>query len=106
MGFGTDLMGELEYAQSREFAIRGQVQNGADVLRSATSINAEILQMSGQLGVIQPGALADLIAVHGNPVVDVSLLADPARNLTMIMQDGRLIRHELTMRTVERRVMA
>ncbi len=106
MGFGTDLMGEMEYAQSREFAIRGQVQDGAAVLRSATSMNAEILQMQGQLGVIRPGALADLIAVRGNPVAYVSLLADPARNLSMIMQDGRFHRQELAVRTVEARTMA
>ena len=47
MGFGTDLMGEMEYAQSQEFAIRGRVQRPVDVLRSATSINAEILQQAG-----------------------------------------------------------
>jgi imidazolonepropionase-like amidohydrolase len=98
MGFGTDLMGELEYAQSREFAIRGKVQSGDAVLRSATSINAEILQMSGELGVVAPGALADLIAVRGNPLRDVSLLADPARTLALIMQDGRLHRNELPCR--------
>ncbi len=98
MGFGTDLMGELEYAQSREFAIRGRVQTGAAVLRSATSINAEILQMSGQLGVVAPGALADLIAVRGDPLRDVALLADPAKSLAMIMQDGLLHRNELPCR--------
>ncbi len=106
MGFGTDLMGELDYAQSREFAIRGQVQSGAAVLRSATSVNAEILQMSGQLGVVAPGALADLIAVRGDPLRDVSLLADPARNLAMIMQNGVAVRQELPCREVAARSMA
>jgi imidazolonepropionase-like amidohydrolase len=95
MGFGTDLMGELDYAQPREFAIRGRVQSGAAVLRSATSVNAEILQMSGQLGVVAPGALADLIAVRGNPLDDVALLADPARSLALIMRDCVAYRNEL-----------
>ncbi len=106
MGFGTDLMGELEYAQSREFAIRGQVQAGVDVLRSATSMNAEILQMTGQLGVIAEGALADLIVVRGNPLEMPALLADPVRNLAMIMQDGRLHRQELAMHSVSPRTIA
>jgi imidazolonepropionase-like amidohydrolase len=106
MGFGTDLMGELEYAQSREFAIRGQVQAGVDVIRSATSMNAEILQMSGQLGVIAEGALADLVVVRGNPLADPALLADPVSNLAMIMQDGRLHRQELAMRSVSQRTIS
>ncbi len=103
MGFGTDLMGELEYAQSREFSIRGKVQSGAEILRSATSINAEILQMSGQLGVIAPGALADLIAVRGDPLRDITLLAEPDRSLALILQEGKLYRNELPCRDVARR---
>jgi imidazolonepropionase-like amidohydrolase len=105
-GFGTDLMGELEYAQSREFAIRGRVQSGRDVLRAATMVNAEILQMSGQLGIIAPGALADLIAVRGDPLRDVALLADPARTLALIMQEGRLHRNELPCREAAPRTVS
>lgn len=79
LGFGTDLMGEMEYAQSDEFAIRGRVQKPADVLRSATSVNAEILQQNGRLGVIAPGAIADLIVCDGDPLRDISLLSQPHR---------------------------
>jgi imidazolonepropionase-like amidohydrolase len=95
LGFGTDLMGEMEYAQSQEFAIRGRVQRPVDILRSATSINAEILQQSGRLGVIAPGALADIIVCKGNPLKDVTLLADPKKNLCLIMKDGTFYRNEL-----------
>ena len=95
MGFGTDLMGEMEYAQSYEFAIRGRAQKPADILRSATSVNAEIIQQSGKLGVIRPGAMADMIVCAGNPLKDVTLLADPDKNLCLIMQGGRLHRNDL-----------
>jgi imidazolonepropionase-like amidohydrolase len=95
LGFGTDLMGEMEYAQSQEFAIRGRVQRPVDILRSATSINAEILQQSGCLGVIAPGAYADIIVCKGNPLKDVTLLADPTKNLSLIMKDGTFYRNEL-----------
>jgi imidazolonepropionase-like amidohydrolase len=47
MGFGTDLMGEMEYAQSYEFTIRGRAERPVDILRSATSVNAQILQQTG-----------------------------------------------------------
>lgn len=95
MGFGTDLMGEMEYAQSMEFSIRGRAQKPADILRSATSVNAEILQQSGRLGEIRVGALADMIVCEGNPLNDVALLSDPAKNLRLIMQGGKLHRNDL-----------
>lgn len=98
LGFGTDLMGEMEYAQSDEFAIRGRVQKPADILRSATSVNAEILQQSGRLGVIAPGAQADMIVCDGDPLRDIRLLADPKRNLRLIMKDGALHRNDLATR--------
>ena len=47
MGFGTDLMGEMEYAQSYEFTIRGRVERPVDVLKSATTVNAENPPASG-----------------------------------------------------------
>lgn len=97
MGFGTDLMGEMEYAQSYEFTIRGRVEKPADILRSATSINAEILQQSGRLGEIRVGALADMIVCEGDPLKDITLLAEPEKNLRLIMQGGRLHRNDLVM---------
>jgi imidazolonepropionase-like amidohydrolase len=95
MGFGTDLMGDMEYAQSQEFAIRGRVQRPVDVIRSATSVNAEILQQSGRLGVIAEGACADMIVCNGDPLKDVTLLADPAKNLSLIMKDGTFYKNNL-----------
>jgi imidazolonepropionase-like amidohydrolase len=77
MGFGTDLMGEMEYAQSQEFAIRGRVERPVDILRSATSINAEILQESGRLGEIRPGALADIVVCDADPFADIAVLSRP-----------------------------
>jgi imidazolonepropionase-like amidohydrolase len=95
MGFGTDLMGEMEYAQSHEFVIRARMQKPVDVLRSATSVNAEILQESGKLGVIVSGAVADLIVVDGNPLEDIALLDGQGENIPFIMQAGRVYRDRL-----------
>ncbi len=95
IGLGTDLMGELIDAQSREFSIRAQVLRNGDILRSATSVNAEILQKMGELGVVVPGALADLIVVDGNPLEDISLLEDPESRLLLIMKDGSIYKSRL-----------
>lgn len=100
MGFGSDLMGEMEFAQAHEFVIRAQVQKPIDVLRSATSINAEILNRTGELGCVAPGALADLVVVDGNPLEDIALLDGQGENLALIMQDGRLYKNRLEAREI------
>lgn len=98
MGFGTDLIGEMEFAQSEEFAIRGRAQKPVDILRSATSVNAEILQQGGKLGVIAPGAHADILVSDGDPLKTIALLAEPQKNLRMIMKGGALHRCDLDVR--------
>lgn len=89
MGFGTDLMGEMIAAQSKEFTLRGDVLKPMDIIRSATAINAEILGQTGRLGCIQPGALADLIVVDGDPSADIGLLEESRHAIQLIMKDGR-----------------
>jgi hypothetical protein len=66
-----------------------------EVWRSATSGNAELLQMSGQLGCSQPDAYADLPVTKGNPVKGPGLFKDPLANLLLIMKGGVCIRSAL-----------
>jgi imidazolonepropionase-like amidohydrolase len=89
MGFGTDLIGPHHTRHGTEFTLRSQVLTPFDILHSATAVNAEILQMQGKLGVIKPGAFADLLVVDGNPLADIRLLASNGRDITHIMVDGR-----------------
>jgi imidazolonepropionase-like amidohydrolase len=95
MGFGTDLIAEMGVAQSTEFVIRARAQKPADILRSATSVNAEILQMSGKLGVVAPGVIADLIVVDGNPLEKIDLLAGQGENIPVVMKGGAFHRNAL-----------
>lgn len=92
MGFGTDLLGDHHVRQGTEFTLRSHVLTPFDILHSATVVNAEILQMKDKLGVIKPGAFADLLVVDGNPLEDISLLAANGRHLEHIMVDGRFIK--------------
>jgi imidazolonepropionase-like amidohydrolase len=66
------------------------------VLKSATSINAEIVQRSGDLGVIAPGAIADILVVDGKPLKDISVLTEPEKNLRLIMKDGEIYKTDLS----------
>jgi imidazolonepropionase-like amidohydrolase len=68
--------------------IRAEVMSPFDLIRSATIVNAELLNRAGEIGVIAPGARADLIAVDGNPLADISLLDGQGEHITHIMKDG------------------
>jgi imidazolonepropionase-like amidohydrolase len=89
MGFGTDLLGETHEHQSAEFGIRAQVLTPVEILRSATVVNAEILGQEEELGVVAPGARADLLVVDGDPLADLSLLEGQGKHLAAVMKDGR-----------------
>jgi imidazolonepropionase-like amidohydrolase len=56
-------------------------------------INAELLNRPGELGVVAAGARADLIAVNGDPLADISLLDGQGEHLSVIMKDGVLHKH-------------
>jgi imidazolonepropionase-like amidohydrolase len=88
IGYGTDLLGPMHRYQSREFVIRAEAMAPFDIIRSATIVNAELLNRPGELGVVAPGARADLIAVDGDPLADISLLDGQGERLTHIMKDG------------------
>ena len=68
--------------------LRARVLPPLEILRSACVVNAEILNQAGRLGSICEGALADLLVVDGDPLTDVSVLAEPT-NLRVIMKDGQ-----------------
>jgi len=69
----------------------------------AISLNAELLERAGKrhpyqqgpLGVIKEGAYADIIIVDGNPLEDISLFADPEKNLKVIMKDGKIYKNTI-----------
>jgi imidazolonepropionase-like amidohydrolase len=93
IGYGTDLLGPMHQHQSREFVIRAEAMAPWEVIRSATIVNAELLNRSGELGVVAAGACADLIVVDGDPLVDISLLDGQGQHLSVIMKDGVLHKH-------------
>ncbi|MFQ5971312.1 MAG: amidohydrolase family protein [Alphaproteobacteria bacterium] len=95
MGLGTDLLGPLQIEQSREFLIRAEVLSPHEVICQATRVNAEILNKSGELGIIAEGALADMLVVDGNPLDDLGLLQDQGAHLAAIMKGGEFHKNQL-----------
>jgi imidazolonepropionase-like amidohydrolase len=100
--WGTDILFSAEQAaqQGQELAKMTRWYTPAEVLRIATSGNAELLALSGlrspypgKLGVVAEGALADLLLVDGDPLADLKLVADAAKNFMVIMKDGRVYKN-------------
>lgn len=102
--FGTDILfsHRLAQRQGQLLAKLAKWYSPAEVLAMATGTNAELLGLSGKrnpypgkLGVVEVGALADLLLVDGNPVADISLVENPAKNFVIIMKDGKIYKNML-----------
>ena len=103
--FGTDVFGAPQVYgwQSREFGARLQWFTPLEILQQATSINADLLALSGPrnpyggaaLGALEQGAWADLLVVDGNPLENLRLLEDPERNLRVIVKSGKIVKNTL-----------
>ncbi len=75
--------------------MRMGLDDPANMIRSATTINADLLMQTGSLGVIAPGAYADLLAIEGDPLSDLGVMSNPQKNLKLIMKDGVIYKNEL-----------
>ena len=93
--YGTDLFADTHDHQLEEFIIRSEVQPPADLIRAATSTAARLLQLEGQVGVVAPGAFADLLVIDGNPLEDIRVLTTPDQTLRLIMKEGRIYKNQL-----------
>ena len=96
IAFGTDLIGPMHRHQSLEFDLRRQVQKPIEVVQSATSRCAQLFNLTGKIGVIAPGAYADLLVIDGNPLEDLGLLQDQGRHLSIIMKEGKFFKNRLS----------
>jgi len=93
LGLGSDLFGDMHGYQAHEFRIRGEVSSPFEVLRSATAVNAELLQREDSLGCVKPNAIADLIVVDGNPLEDLALLWGETSRISLVIKQGEIV-HE------------
>jgi imidazolonepropionase-like amidohydrolase len=92
--YGTDLLGGMHRRQLTELTLRAEVQPPVAVLRSATTVAARLLGLEGRVGVVAPGAAADLLAVDGNPLDRLDVLTDP-RRLRLVLKGGAVHRNDL-----------
>ena len=92
--FGTDI-GGMPWTDSIAQEFKRMVGLGmapGDAIQSATSRAAEMLDMKGEIGVVAPGAFADIVAVSGDPLKDVGVL----EHVRFVMKDGAVFKNEIT----------
>lgn len=95
MAYGTDLLGDMQRHQSREFEIRARVLKPIEIIASATTVGAELCGYKDSLGVVKAGAIADLIAIDGNPLKDIKVLGGQGERIPLVMKDGRIFKNAL-----------
>lgn len=95
VAYGSDLLGQLQVDQSREFELRSEVVKPIDIIRSATTIGAQVVRQEGKLGCVKPGAFADLIVVDGNPLKRLDVLQGQGEHIPLIMQGGKFYKNVL-----------
>jgi imidazolonepropionase-like amidohydrolase len=91
MGWGTDLIGETQNRQAREFAIRAEVESGKEILRAMYQVNPRLCHQEGKIGRLTPGAHADIVMTNVNPLDNIAGLADPAA-VTHVVMAGKVMR--------------
>src|SRR5260221_11832922 len=103
--WGADILGDAGAAsrQGQYLAMMVRWYTPAEALKMATADNGELMALSGfinpypgRLGVVEVGALADLLLVDGNPLDDINLVANPEKNVVVIMKDGRIYKNTLS----------
>ncbi|RUO38850.1 hydrolase [Aliidiomarina shirensis] len=101
LAWGTDFLFEPDLNKEQNSYIPPLAEwfSAAEILKLVTHDNAQLLALSGlrspysgTLGVVENGALADLLLVDGDPLSDITLLADPENNFIVIMKDGKLVK--------------
>ncbi|MBL0160300.1 MAG: amidohydrolase family protein [Bryobacterales bacterium] len=102
LAWSTDCLFDAKGAerQGKQLAKMTRWFTPVEVLKMATAGNAELLALSGprnpypgKLGVVEEGALADLLLVDGNPLTNIQLVADPDKNFVVIMKDGQIFKN-------------
>jgi imidazolonepropionase-like amidohydrolase len=103
--WGTDVLFSQALAQQQGAILASLVRwySPAEALAMATGTNAELLELSGKrnpypgkLGVVEEGALADLLLVDGDPIANINLVADPNKNFVVIMKDGKVYKNTVS----------
>ncbi|KAJ5120476.1 Amidohydrolase 1 [Penicillium bovifimosum] len=89
--YGSDLLGPMHFAQSKEFSVRSSYLTALQILQSATVNAARLIMQEDRLGQIREGFVADLLILEGNPLEDITILDKVEESLLAVVKDGRVV---------------
>jgi len=92
---GSDVLASMQPFKSMELGLKAQVLGAHEAILSATRTNAELFGMADHIGTVEPGKLADLIVVSGNPLDNIAVLQDAA-NVVYVMRGGQVFKDVMT----------
>ena len=95
VAYGSDLLGELQVDQSREFLLRREVLSTLEIIRSATTVGAQVTRTEGKLGTLRVGAHADLLVLDRDPLADLAVFQDQGAHIAAIMKAGQFYTNRL-----------
>ena len=95
IGSGSDLLGPMQIYKGGELELQAKIMGPMGALMAATRTNSEIIRQQDNLGTIEPGKLADLILVKGDPLKDISIIKDYASNILLIIKEGEVYKNIL-----------
>lgn len=91
IGLGSDILGPAQNRRGLELVIRAALEDPMTAITSATSVNSTIIRREAELGTLEVGKVADVIAVDGDPLEDPELFDDPSR-VVLVIQGGRIVK--------------
>lgn len=91
VGSGSDLIGPVQNRRGLEIALKARLIGAMAAITSATSVNARIMRVQDKIGSIEPGKLADMIAVDFDPLAEPDLFADPDR-VILVVKAGQIVK--------------
>ena len=95
IGSGSDIIGPFQYMKGRELSIKAEIMSPMETIVSATRTNAEMLNLGDRLGTVEPGKLADMIVVDGNPIQDLGLFEHDRHGVVLVMKEGNIYKEAL-----------
>jgi imidazolonepropionase-like amidohydrolase len=91
IGSGSDMVGPGQPYKTNELELKSRVMGPMGAILSATKVNAEIMKIDGRVGTVEPGKLADILLLDGNPLEDMTVFQN-RDNIRVILQDGKFIK--------------
>ncbi len=92
IGSGSDIIGPFQHLKGRELVLKAEVMTPMEAIVAATLTNAELIDMADRIGTVEPGKLADLIVVDGNPLKDLTLFEHGLERIVLVMKEGRIVK--------------